>query len=388
MTCNLSLDFNGFLTQTHVKSYAVVTRSISMVFLKKVSPQIRMYIKCNQNQPVKELMRMTGVSRRTIFTIKKEPLKDCLHQTSITKHAGGRPRKMSVQDLRRVIREVLRLRGTFPNWTAKQLMVETGIDNVNVRTVRRVLNQSGYNYLQTLKKGLMSATDRSKRVKFGKTMVKDYGTDVWTNDVAFYFDGVNFIYKRNPKGQALCPRGRVWRKKNEGLEPGCVAKGRKEGTGGKVLKLFVAISHDEGVICAEAYEKLNGENFATFVRQKFKEIFERSNKESRLWVQDGDPSQNSERAKRELQCIDAELLAIPPRSPDCNPIENIFKQVKDKLNEEAIRKNIQEETFTEFEVRVKETLINFPTQAINKVIESMGKRMYDLIRVKGRRLRY
>lgn len=28
-----------------------------------------------------------------------------------------------------------------------------------------------------------------------------------------------------------------------GLEPGCVAKGRKEGTGGKVVKFIVAISY-------------------------------------------------------------------------------------------------------------------------------------------------
>ena len=89
-----------------------------------------------------------------------------------------------------------------------------------------------------------------------------------------------------------------------------------------------------------------------------------------------------------MRCIDAELLAIPPRSPDCNPIENTFKQVKDLLNEEAIKDNIEKETFQEFEMRVKKTLLNFPVPAINKVIESMGKRMEELVRVKGRRLKY
>ena len=81
-------------------------------------------------------------------------------------------------------------------------------------------------------------------------------------------------------------------------------------------------------------------------------------------------------------------MAIPTRSPDCNPIENTFKQVKDLLNEQAIRENIEQETFEEFEGRVKQTLLNFPVPAINKVIESMGKRMEELVHVKGRRLRY
>ena len=54
----------------------------------------------------------------------------------------------------------------------------------------------------------MSEKDRKKSVKFGKTMMRDYDDNVWTDQVAFYFDGVNFTYKRNPKDQALAPRGR------------------------------------------------------------------------------------------------------------------------------------------------------------------------------------
>ena len=48
-------------------------------------------------------------------------------------------------------------------------------------------------------------------------MIKEYPEDVWTKHIAFYFDGVSFVYKRHPKDQALAPRGRVWRRANEGL---------------------------------------------------------------------------------------------------------------------------------------------------------------------------
>jgi hypothetical protein len=47
-----------------------------------------------------------------------------------------------------------------------------------------------------------------------------------------YLDGTGFAYKRNPLNQALAPKGRVWRKRSEGLTPGCTAKGQKTGTGG------------------------------------------------------------------------------------------------------------------------------------------------------------
>ena len=71
----------------------------------------------------------------------------------------------------------------------------------------------------------------------------------------FYLDGVSFIYKTNPMDQARAPKGRVWQKKSEGLKQGCLAKGSKVETGGKVAKMMVAITHGGGVIICERYEK-------------------------------------------------------------------------------------------------------------------------------------
>ena len=57
---------------------------------------------------------------------------------------------------------------------------------------------------------------------------------------------------------------------SEGLEIGCVAKGRKEGTGGKVVKFMVTISYDKGVISCEPYETLSGHFFASFTKMNFR----------------------------------------------------------------------------------------------------------------------
>ena len=56
----------------------------------------------------------------------------------------------------------------------------------------------------------------------------------------------------------------------------------------------------------------------------------------RLWLQDGDPSQNSAMACAAMDRANCELLKILPRSPDLNPIENI-KLVSDALRKQAIR---------------------------------------------------
>ena len=242
-------------------------------------------------------------------------------------------------------------------------MESVNVLHVSVRTVTRFLRASGYKYVQARKKGLVSVKDKSKRVKFARKMIKEYDINVWTKDVAFYLDG--FTYKKNPKDQAVAPTGRVWRKANEGLIAGCTAKGKKCGTGGKTVKLIFAISYGKGVICCEYYEKMEGTLFASFAKSKFKKLMTKSGKRSQLWVQDGDPSQNSAAVKRVISSLKCPLLAIPPRSPDLNPIENIFHLVRKQLDKNALVKDISCESMDDFKQRIKATFMSIPQEIID-----------------------
>ena len=57
----------------------------------------------------------------------------------------------------------------------------------------------------------------------------------------------------------------MWRKKNEGLSFGCTAKGKKVGSGGKVVRVYAAIAYGKGVVLAKPYKKLTGKKFSKFV---------------------------------------------------------------------------------------------------------------------------
>lgn len=267
-------------------------------------------------------------------------------------------------------------------------MARADVHDVSRRTVSRFLNKSGYNYLQARKKGLLSDRDRKRRTKFAKSMLKHQREDIWTNKVAFYLDGVGFVYKRNPRDQALAPSGRVWRTKHEGLIRGCTAKGRACGTGGKYVKLIVAISHDKGVVCCQRYEKMNGQYFKNFLLENFDNMVAAAGKDSRCWIQDGDPSQNSALALEAMRELNSELLSIPPRSPDNNPIENLFGIAKRMLGEDAVENNINIKSIEEFENRIRRILHAIPIPTINSIIETMNKRMQLIVDCKGERLKY
>ena len=131
-----------------------------------------------------------------------------------------------------------------------------------------ILNEHGY--LQARKKGLMRNDDLKKRLDFAKYYKNNYPANFWTDHVSFYLDGTGFAYKTNPLDQAKAPKGRTWRKKSEGLKLGCTGKGRKEGTGGRVLKLMVAISYDKGIVVCEPCKKCVGHIFLTLSTETLK----------------------------------------------------------------------------------------------------------------------
>ena len=338
---------------------------------------------------VRKVAGFCGISTASVVRISKG---NCSTPSSARSSAKrGNKFKLSERQRRHLIRCLRVLRKRDGAFTCKRLMEEAGIEErkVSTRTITRYLNSAGYFYLQTRKKGLMTEDDHRKRVKFAKDMRKNFGADVWKKEIAFYLDATSIAYKRNPFDQAIAPRARVWRKKSEGLAHGCITKGRKEGTGGKVLRLLVAISYDKGVICCEPYEHMTGGNFATFVDQHFHRLFQLTGKgNSRLWMQDGDPSQNSALAKAAIARVNSTVIKLPPRSPDLHVIENVFAIVNRQLRKQARDRKIRCETFEEFKSRVKNTFFTLPFVTVNRLIDSIPKRMDSVIRNRGVRLKY
>ena len=303
------------------------------------------------------------------------------------KTGRGRPRKVSNRDERNILRSLHKLRELDGACTSKKVQLDAGVTHIANRTVRHFLNKNGYSYLQARRKGLMSKADLKRRTKFARKMIKDQSENVWKKDICFYLDGSSFIHKTNPADQARAPMAKVWRKKNEGLKRGCTAKGKKAGSGGKAAHFMVCISYGKGVCFTERYEKLTGTFFADFVKRNFRKIFKSSvSARGNKFIQDGDPSQNSKAAKKEMELLNVQLFSIPPRSPDINPIENVFHLLDRKLKSDAISKNITHETFTEFCDRVEKTLKEFPATEIDKIIDTMPKRMKEIVKCRGERL--
>ena len=144
---------------------------------------------------------------------------------------------------------------------------------------------------------------------------------------------------------------------------------------------IVAIRYGKGVIQCTQYEQMNGEFFASFVENNLDAMFMQAGKGiSWLWIQHGDPSQNCAAVRGILARKGSQLLQIPPRTPDVYTIKNSFHLVKLELCRQAINFNITKETYEEFTARIIRTMMTFPEQTIDNIIDSMDNRMCLIIR--------
>ena len=131
----------------------------------------------------------------------------------------------------------------------------------------------------------------------------------------------------------------------------------RTGSGGRKAHFIVVISFNTEVILCE-FGKISGEIFADFIHKHFKEAFKKSNNpKDKLFLQDGDPSQNSRKANNAMYKMGATKFSVPAQSPDLNPIENVFNYVTAKLHEESLNRNITFENFEEYSARVKKNFI-------------------------------
>lgn len=298
----------------------------------------------------------------------------------------GRPRLLTVRERRRILRAIPKLRNLEGSFSSRRVAVFAGVEKtVSNRTVRRVLRSAGYGFFVCRKKGLMTPEDRAKRVKFCRKVSSLNRQDFWKNNVSMYLDGTGFQYKTRPLDQARAPKAREWRLRSEGLK--VTAKGQKEGTTN--ANFMVGISYGKGVVLCEQYRgSITGEKFAKIVTDDVSTALTRIGGQHRRVLQDGCPRQNSKVARKAFENINSLVFKIPPRSPDLNPIENFFHNVKRKLKRDVIDENIETESFEEFSLRVKNTMLMYPVAEIDRIIDSMDKRVELILQSGGYRCKY
>jgi transposase len=249
-----------------------------MVYTRKITAKTRalvLYYRKESGFSNREIARKCHISPSSVARIWREDQQPVALRSKQLKGNKGRPRKVDARSVRKLIRCLKKSRKENLNVTVKTLVRESGLmlQMASRHTLSRRLNEKGYGFYQVCKKGLVTERDKILHMKYSRQMKRymHQNKSFWKDEVAFYLDGVSFVFKHNLLNSEIAPKARVWRKMSEGLL--VTGKGSKEFSGGKRLHVIVAIAYRKGVVLKVPYEKMNGNFFAEFIGKHFNTCF-------------------------------------------------------------------------------------------------------------------
>ena len=136
----------------------------------------------------------------------------------------------------------------------------------------------------------------------------------------------------------------------------------------------------------EVQGRMDAEQYCEILDEGMEESFEQLEmaQNQRYFQQDNDPKHTSKKADKWFSDNNITPLVWPAQSPDLNPIEHLWQQLKAKLQHyDTPPKGVHE-----LWDRVAEEWVNIPPETCQRLIESMPRRIQAVLKAKGGHTKY
>ena len=324
-----------------------------------------------QRVTYRNINKRTSVSLGAIRAIREELNVD------IEPNGAGRKRIMSPNDIRIVIRKILtgeyksaadasrQLKSTHPNQ-----------DTPSAQTIRRELARLNYRAIKKPKLTPLTRSRRNARLRFAEAYhswtVEDWKRVVFSDETK-----VNRIGCDGAHWTWIDPDGKL-RERN-------IMHVYKHG-GGSVM-LWGCFSWSGPGYITKIQGRMDSDLYCSILDDEFKETLEDYGVgiNDIIFQQDNDPKHKSKKATKWFQDNEVEVLPWPSYSPDLNPIEHMWAELKRKL----LEYDEPPKSCTELWERICFVWNKRMTKAYcEKLVESMPRRIEACYKAKGGHTKY
>lgn len=312
--------------------------------------------------------RSAGVSPSTVSRIRKK------HRSSFQKSLGGRPTKLSSTNIHHA--QHLIYTGKAEN--AAQLtkpLADIINQPLSTRTIRRSLRDAGMRSVKKRKRPFLSKKHRRERLDWAIAH-KDWTVEDWKRGV---YSDESKINRFGSDGSGI-----TWKMKGEPLSDRLVQGTKKFGGGSLMVwgcMMWEGVGNlvkIDGNMDTDLYEQIMEDDLLGSL-----EWYDKSPK-GIFYQQDGDSKHRCLERRGWFKRHNIKLLPWPAQSADLAPIEHLWSHLKNRLK----KYDHPPSGILELWERVEKEWNEIESEMIQKLIESMPRRVAAVIRAKGGYTKY
>ncbi len=306
--------------------------------------------------------KQLGVKKSTVGAIIR---KWKTYKTTDNLPRSGAPRKISPRGVKMITRTVSKNPRTTQGDLVNEL--QRAGTKVTKATISNTLRRQGLKSCSARRVPLLKPVHVQARLKFAREHLDDPEEDwenvIWSDETKIENFGKN----------STC---RVWRRKNAELHPKNTIPTVKHGGGNIMLWGCFSAKGPERLICVK--ERMNGALNCEILSKNLLPSA-RALKMKRGWVfqHDNDPKHTARATKEWLRKKHFKVLEWPSQSPDLNPIENLWRELKVCVAQR------QPQNITALEEICMEEWAKIPATVCENLVNTYRKRLTSVIANKG-----
>lgn len=291
------------------------------------------------------------------------------------RRGSGRARATTQRDNRFLVTTALRNRRLTAVELAQQLQQVREVV-VSRWTVRRRLAEGGLTAHRPANGPKLTPAHRRARFRFAQEHV-NWTADQWK---AVLFSDESRMCLHDNDG-----RGRVYRRRSERFSQCCITERVAYGGGscmfwgGISLERKTELVFIVGANIRRQTRGLTSQRYIEEVLQEHVVPFGRLIGSNFLFMHDNARPHTAAIVRQYLQEVNVPVMEWPARSPDLNPIEHLWDELKRKIR----GRNSAPANLQELQNALKEEWDAMPQDFIRNLIESMGNRCEAVIRARG-----